>query len=98
MKNLSTEVECVRYLEEIRWGNILQCTYCCSKRSSAKKLRHTCLDFGSSYSVKVGTVFENSNLPLTPFFEKIIKKNSSKIKNIRQKLKNVLKIEKFVKN
>ena len=68
MKNLSTEEDCVLYLEGIRWNGTPQCTSCDSKRSSPKKLRHTCLDCGNSFSVKVGTVFENSNLPLTKWF------------------------------
>jgi len=68
MNHLNTEVKCVKYLEKVRWGCTPQCPFCSSTRSSSKKLRHTCLGCGSSYSVKVGTVFENSNLPLTKWF------------------------------
>jgi transposase-like protein len=36
--------------------------------SSLKGLRHTCLSCNCSYNVTVGTVFENSNLPLMKWF------------------------------
>ena len=63
-KRLNTHKKCVKYLEKERWGNIPICPYCSSKRSSPKGLRHTCLKCNRSFSVTVGTVFHNSNLPL----------------------------------
>jgi transposase-like protein len=67
-KHLNTQRKCVKYLEKKRWNGIPTCPYCSSQRSGAKGLRHNCLDCTNSYSVKVGTVFESSNLPLMKWF------------------------------
>lgn len=66
--HLNTQRKCVRYLEQKRWNGVPTCPYCGSQRSGAKKLRYNCLDCTNSYSVTVGTVFENSNLPLFKWF------------------------------
>lgn len=68
MNHLNTEEKCISYLETMRWNNQPECPYCCSIKSSPKELRYTCLTCNSSYSVKVKTVFESSNLPLTKWF------------------------------
>jgi transposase-like protein len=65
---LDTKEKCIRYLEEKRWNGVPTCTYCGSKKTSPKKLRHTCLSCGKSFSVTVGTVFQSSNLALTKWF------------------------------
>jgi transposase-like protein len=67
-KHLNTQRKCVRYLEQKRWDGIPTCPYCGSQRSGQKRLRHNCLDCTNSYSVTVGTVFENTNLPLMKWF------------------------------
>lgn len=67
-KHLNTQRKCVKYLEEKRWNGIPTCPYCGSQKSGAKSLRHNCLDCRNSYSVTVGTVFENTNLPLMKWF------------------------------
>lgn len=66
--HLNTHEKCVKYLERKRWSATPTCTNCGSLRSSPKGLRHTCLDCSNSYSVTVGTIFENSNLPLNKWF------------------------------
>jgi transposase-like protein len=68
MSHLNTEEKCISYLEKERWNNQPKCPYCNSINSSPKELRYTCLTCKSSYSVKVKTVFENSNLSLTKWF------------------------------
>ena len=65
---LNTHDKCVKYLEKHRWKGVPICPYCKSKKSSPKGLRHTCLGCMNSYSVTVGTVFEDSNLPLYKWF------------------------------
>lgn len=67
-KHLNTQKKCVRYLEQKRWNGVPTCPYCQSQRSSPKDLRHTCLDCTNSYSVTIGTLFENSNLALYKWF------------------------------
>lgn len=63
-KHLNSHERCIKYLEKKRWNGVPTCPYCGSKKSSPKKLRHTCLSCSNSYSVTVGTVFHSSNLPL----------------------------------
>lgn len=63
-QHLNTHEKCVKYLEEKRWNGVPICPYCKSARSSSKAMRYTCLECKNSFSVTVGTVFENSNLPL----------------------------------
>lgn len=64
LDKLNTKEKCIRYLEEKRWNGVPTCPYCGSKKTSPKKLRHTCLSCSNSFSVTVGTVFHSSNLPL----------------------------------
>lgn len=65
---LNTHEKCVKYLEDKRWEGVPTCPYCKSQKSSPKGLRYTCLGCTNSYSVTVGTVFEDSNLPLYKWF------------------------------
>jgi len=67
-KHLNTQRKCVKYLEDKRWNGIPTCPYCGSQKSGTKGLRYNCLDCRNSYSVTVGTVFENTNLPLMKWF------------------------------
>jgi len=61
---------CISYLEHIRWQQEPTCPYCSGKRSSkrAGTHRHQCHECNSSYSVLVGTIFEDTNLPLPKWF------------------------------
>lgn len=63
-KELTTQQKCVKYLESMRWKNTPTCPYCGSQKTSYKKLRHNCHSCKNSFSVTVGTVFENTKLPL----------------------------------
>lgn len=65
---LNTQEKCIQYLEQKHWNGIPTCPYCKSKKSSPKKFRYTCLSCSNSYSVMVGTVFENTKLPLYKWF------------------------------
>lgn len=61
---------CIAYLEHLRWQNKPTCPYCGSKRSSKRTPghRHQCHGCNSSYSVLVGTIFEDTKLPLPKWF------------------------------
>lgn len=67
-KHLNTHEKCIQYLEAKRWNGVPKCPYCGSEKTSPKRLRHTCSGCSNSFSVTVGTVFENSNLPLNKWF------------------------------
>ena len=64
LTHLNTHEKCINYLEKKRWNNKPICPYCGSNKNNPKKLRHTCLTCKNSFSVTVGTVMENSNLPI----------------------------------
>lgn len=61
---------CIQYLEGLRWQNEPECPYCKSKQSSQRKdsHRHQCNNCNNSYSVLVGTIFEDTKLPLFKWF------------------------------
>lgn len=64
-----TEERCKRVLKEQRWGKYIICPYCgcveCVERSDGKYRCHGC---GSNFSVLVGTIFENTKIPLRKWF------------------------------
>ncbi|TSD67519.1 IS1595 family transposase [Inquilinus sp. KBS0705] len=66
----SSQGTCIQHLEELRWQGEPQCPYCNSKQSSHRKdtYRHQCNNCNSSYSVSVGTIFEDTKLPLFKWF------------------------------
>ncbi|PIE86646.1 MAG: hypothetical protein CSA03_04285 [Bacteroidetes bacterium] len=67
-KHLNDQEKCIAFLEEKRWNNKPTCPYCNSNRCSSKKNRYTCTTCKNSFSVTVGTVFENTKLPLYKWF------------------------------
>lgn len=68
IKELNTQQKCLNYLEQVRWSGEPVCPYCGSILFSRKDFRYTCRNCNNSYSVTVGTMFEDSNLPLTKWF------------------------------
>jgi len=68
IKELNTQEKCLNYLEQVRWAGQPVCPYCGSIIYSRKDHRYTCRNCNNSYSVTVGTVFEDSNLLLTKWF------------------------------
>lgn len=67
-EHLNTQKKCIVYLKKRRWKDQAQCPYCESHKCSPKKDRYTCLNCKNSFSVTVGTVFENTKLPLYKWF------------------------------
>lgn len=70
-KKFNTRNKCIQYLEKLRWNNIPTCPYCGSIKSIDidNGVRHHCKSCSRSYSVLVGTIFEDSRLPLPTFFK-----------------------------
>jgi transposase-like protein len=66
----SSQEACIQYLEVLRWQNEPECPYCKSKHSTQRKgtQRHQCNTCNNSYSVLVGTIFEDTKLPLFKWF------------------------------
>lgn len=69
----NTQEKCIKHLELIRWEGQAICPYCGSERASRLKgeLRHHCNACNKSFSVLIGTIFEDTNLPLPKWFAAI---------------------------
>jgi transposase-like protein len=70
-KKFSTQAKCLKYLEKLRWGKTVLCPYCDSKRTIEAKSeqgRHHCYNCKRSFTVFVGTIFEDTRLELTTWF------------------------------
>lgn len=81
-RDFATEEQCLAYLEKARWPEGVACLACESKRLSkftAKgrvrkgkegPIRHLyqCLECGRQFTATVGTIFNDSHLPLTKWF------------------------------
>ncbi len=57
---------CVEFMAAIRWPTGVECPHCQSKRHSFLRSRRIwkCLDCRKQFSAKVGTIFEDSAIPL----------------------------------
>ena len=66
----STEADCIRHLEHVRWRNNPKCPYCKSNNvtSMPRQKRHHCNNCNASFSVTVGTIFHRTHLPLQKWF------------------------------
>jgi transposase-like protein len=64
------EQSCIDHLSAIRWKNGAHCPYCGSTRlyHFSDKRTHKCADCRQRFSIKVGTIFEDSKLPLRTWF------------------------------
>lgn len=62
--------KCIRFLEKERWNNEPVCPYCGSVHTYKRKNEHRykCADYNSSFSVLVGTIFENTKISLVKWF------------------------------
>lgn len=69
------EQTCRDYLELIRWDGKLTCAYEDCKHEKVFKYsdgkRYRCAKCQKTYSVKVGTIFEDSKIPLSKWFAAI---------------------------
>lgn len=63
------EMTCKRFIKEQRWGEVVVCPYCGSVHVyTCKGLRFKCKECKNTFSVKVGTIFEDSNISLRKWF------------------------------
>lgn len=71
MEAFPDEESCVSHLESLRWSAGIVCPLCASTRKFHKLTRgsiYKCGDCGKSFSVRKGTIFEESRLPLRKWF------------------------------
>lgn len=71
-KEFSTEEKCIEYLEQQRWNGTPACPHCGSLNVARLKTRKLfkCREkeCRRQFTVKVGTIYQDSKLPLTKFF------------------------------
>jgi transposase-like protein len=69
LKSNPSEQECINYFEEKRWkGKVISPFDPKSKVYKCKNNRYKCKNTRKYFTVKTGTVFRNSNLPLQKWF------------------------------
>lgn len=71
MEHFPTEADCVKHLETLRWPKGIICPLCGSSRKFHSITRgnlYKCGDCDKSFSVRKGTIFEESRLPLRKWF------------------------------
>ena len=60
------EVSAIEYIEGLRWADGITCPHCDGERTSRMKdsQYHQCKDCRKKFTVRTGTVFERSHIPL----------------------------------
>ena len=73
-RSFQTEEQAIEYLEEVRWHGKVVCPYCrherCGTHASGDRdqRRWQCRKCQKAFSVKVGTLFHGSHMPLRDWF------------------------------
>ena len=72
-EKFDTDVKCLAYLENLRWGMTKKCPHCDSDkvRYYAVEKRYVCNNCLKKFSVANGTMFEHTRYPLTDWFKVI---------------------------
>ena len=70
MEVFSDEQVCIDHLRAIRWKDGAYCPHCGSAKvyHFSDSRTHKCGDCRQRFSIKVGTIFEDSKLPLRKWF------------------------------
>ena len=65
-KNFPNEASAIEYIEGLRWADGIICPHCDSQRSGRMKgtQYHQCKDCRKKFTVRTGTIFERSHIPL----------------------------------
>ena len=70
LKKFGTEVDCIKYLINIRWESNPQCIYCEHDKvfifKDYKKFEYK--NCKKRFTIRIGTIFEDSKLPLQKWF------------------------------
>ena len=80
IERFGSEDKCHAYLEEIRWPEGVECPRCQSKKISriTKRRQFDCDGCRYQFSVRVGTIFQDSKLPLWKWFLAVYMMGESK--------------------
>lgn len=92
-KKYNTENKCISYLEKLRWGKTPTCVFCGEKKHITKRnrtIRYHCNTCNNDFSVLIETIFENTRLPLTKWFQIItLMLNAKKGISAKQLMRNI---------
>jgi len=91
-EEFGSEDKCRAYLEELRWPNGVECPRCQSKKISriASRRQFDCDSCRYQFSVRVGTLFHDSKLPLWKWFLAVYVMGESKKGVSANQLKRML--------
>jgi transposase-like protein len=72
-KHFNTDEKCRQYLEQQRWGDTPACPFCgstnvCRFKNDQRKFKCREKECRKKFSVTVGTIYENTKIPLTKWF------------------------------
>ena len=72
-KYFSNEETCWNHLEKLRWNGKVICPFCQSDKHYKFANSHTykCKDCKKKFNAKIGTIFENTKIPLSKWFVSI---------------------------
>ena len=92
IEDFGSEDKCRRYLEALRWPNGVRCIRCDSPKISRIKTRDQfdCDACGYQFSVRAGTIFHDSHLPLWKWFLAVYVMGESKKGISANQLKRML--------
>lgn len=71
-KLYNTQAKCLKLLTQLRWGKTVKCTFCDSthvKAIASEQGRYSCRNCKRSFSVLAGTIFEDTRLELSKWFQ-----------------------------
>jgi transposase-like protein len=71
LENFSDEKKCIEHFTRLRFRNGAFCPHCDSKRKVHHFLdgkRHKCADCRQQFTIRIGTIFEDSRIPLKKWF------------------------------
>ncbi|HVW90959.1 MAG TPA: IS1595 family transposase, partial [Gaiellaceae bacterium] len=80
VERFGSEDKCIAYLADLRWPDGVECPRCESKKISrlAERKQYECSDCRYQFSVRAGTVFQDSKLPLWKWFLAVYMMGESK--------------------
>jgi transposase-like protein len=80
LKHFNTEEKCIKHYEQLRWNGNPVCPHCGAGKPYATNRGWKCANSScyKKFTVKVGTIFENSKIPFQTWFAAIYLCTSSK--------------------
>ncbi|MFN0152803.1 MAG: IS1595 family transposase [Gaiella sp.] len=94
IERFGSEDKCHAYLEELRWPDGVECPRCESTSISriVKRRQYDCDGCRYQFSVRVGTIFQDSKLPLWKWFLAVYMMGESKKSVSANQLKRMLNV------